>query len=78
VHGQGWPPGRHVTLALAGARASLVRLLVDDDGTFSYAINQDRQFFPGGLPLGTYQVVVTAAGGARAVAAFAVAPWRRR
>jgi len=78
VHGQGWPPGRHVTLALAGARASLVRLLVDDDGTFSYAINQDHQFFPGGLPLGTYQVVVTAAGGARAVAAFAVAPWRRR
>ncbi len=72
VHGQGWPPGRPVTVTLAGVRASPEHPVVDDVGTFSYAINQDHEFFAGGLPLGTYEVVATGPGGARAVARFAV------
>jgi hypothetical protein len=47
---------------------------VDDAGTFNYAINQDHEFFRGGLPAGTYQVLVTAPGGARARASFTVRP----
>ena len=46
--------------------------IVDDAGTFNYAINQDHEFFRGGLPAGTYQVLVTAPGGARAKASFTV------
>ena len=72
VHGQGWPPGRPVTVALAGVRASPEHPVADDVGSFSYAVNQDHEFFAGGLPLGTYEVVVTGPGGARAVARFDV------
>ncbi len=72
VHGQGWPPGRPVTVALAGVHASPEHPVPDDVGSFSYAINQDHEFFAGGLPLGTYEVVVTGPGGARAVVRFDV------
>src|SRR5581483_2016021 len=72
VHGQGYPPCRPVTVALAGVRASAVHPVADDAGTFNYAINQAHEFFAGGLPVGTYEVVVTGPGGSRAVARFAV------
>jgi hypothetical protein len=72
VTGRGWAPGRPVTVALAGVGTSPDRVKVDGAGTFSYAINQDHEFFPGGLPLRAYHVVVTAPGGARAVASFIV------
>jgi hypothetical protein len=71
VHGVGWVPGQLVTVALAGLRASPVHPVVDSAGTFSYAINQDHEFFAGPLPPGTYHVVVTV-GGARAVTSFVV------
>ena len=73
VHGQGWPAGQVITVKLVGAGAGVApgHVTADDAGTFNYAIDQGQEFFPGGLPLGTYQVVVTA-GGARAVARFAV------
>jgi serine/threonine protein kinase len=71
VHGEGWKPGEKITVALSG-RASPVHPVVDDAGTFNYAINQDHEFFRGGLPAGTYRVVVTAPGGARATASFTV------
>ncbi len=74
VHGVGWPPGRPVTVALAGVGASPEHPVVDGAGTFSYAVNQDHEFFPGALPDGSYRIVVTAAGGARAVTSFAVHP----
>jgi serine/threonine protein kinase len=73
LHGEGWKPGEAVTVALSG-RASPVHPIVDEAGTFNYAINQDHEFFHGGLPPGTYQVVVTARGGARAAASFTVHP----
>lgn len=72
VYGQDWAPGRPVTVALAGVGASPEHPVADGAGTFSYAINQDHEFFPAKLPLGSYQVVVTAAGGARAVVGFVV------
>jgi hypothetical protein len=72
VHGVGWRPGQAITVTLAGRRPSPERPIVDGAGTFSYAINQDHEFFPGGLPPGTYHVIVTASGGARAEATFTV------
>jgi len=72
VHGQGYPPRRTVTVALAGVHASPVHPVADDAGTFNYAINQAHEFFAGGLPVGDYEVVVTGPGGSRAVARFTV------
>ena len=72
VHGQGFPPGRPVTVALAGVRVSPEHPVADDVGTFNYAVNQTHEFFAGRLPIGTYEVVVTGPGGSRAVARFAV------
>ena len=72
LHGVGWVPGQRVTVALAGMGTSPERPTVDSAGTFSYAINQGHEFFRGPLPPGTYHVVVTAPGGARAVASFVV------
>ena len=46
--------------------------VADSAGNFSYAINQDHEFFPGGLPVRAYRIVVTAPGGASASAAFTV------
>ena len=71
LHGEGWAPGEKITVALSG-HASGVHPIVDEAGTFSYAINQDHEFFRGGLPAGTYHVLVTAPGGARARASFTV------
>jgi Protein kinase domain len=71
LHGIGWVPGQTMTVALAG-QPSPEHPVVDAAGTFSYAINQGHEFFRGGLPVGRYQVVVTASGGARAEASFAV------
>ena len=71
LHGQGWKPGEKITVALSG-HVSGVHPIVDEAGTFNYAINQDHEFFRGGLPAGTYDVLVTAPGGTRARATFTV------
>jgi hypothetical protein len=71
VHGESWKPGEKITVALSG-HVSPVHPVVDEAGTFNYAINQDHEFFRGGLPAGTYRVLVTAPGGARASASFTV------
>jgi hypothetical protein len=73
LHGESWKPGEKVTVALSG-HVSPVHPVVDEAGTFNYAINQDHEFFRRGLPAGTYQVVVTAPGGIRARASFSVHP----
>ncbi|MGO9144155.1 MAG: serine/threonine-protein kinase [Streptosporangiaceae bacterium] len=72
VHGQGFVPGRAVTIAIVGVGASPEHPIADGQGTFNYAINQDHEFFSGGLPPGVYHILVTAAGGVRVTAAFAV------
>jgi hypothetical protein len=61
-----------VTIALAGVHGPAVHVITDRAGNFSYAINQDHVFFRAGPPPGTYRVVVTDPGGARAVTSFLV------
>ncbi|MFG2000906.1 serine/threonine-protein kinase [Spirillospora sp. NPDC048911] len=63
VHGRGWTPGRPVTIRLDKGRASPARPVVDIQGTFNYAVNQSHEFYPGKLPPGVHEVVVTASGG---------------
>jgi hypothetical protein len=75
LRGIGWPPGQTVTVALSG-HASPEHPVVDNAGTFAYAINQDHEFFLGGLPPGKYQVVASTPGGARVAASFVVVPLR--
>ena len=72
VHGQGWMPDQQLTVTLKGHGDSPMHPIADNQGNFNYVINQDHEFFPGLLPLGTYQVIVTQPNGARAVATFAV------
>jgi hypothetical protein len=73
ILGAGFAPGTHVTIQLVGAGISPDRPPVDPrGGTFNYVINQGHEFFPGALPVRSYRVLVTAAGGARAVASFTV------
>jgi serine/threonine protein kinase len=73
LHGIGWPPGQVVTVALSG-RDSPIHPVVDNAGTFYYAINQDHEFFRSGLPPGSYRVVASTPRGARAAASFTVIP----
>jgi Protein kinase domain len=72
VHGTGWAPTSHVTVAVPGHGVSPISPVVDRQGTFNYAINQGHEFFAGQIPAGVYQVVVTAPGGRRARTSFAV------
>jgi protein kinase-like protein len=73
LHGIGWPPGQRVTVALSG-RDSPEHPVVDNAGTFSYAINQNHEFFRRGLRPGRYRAVASVPGGARAGANFTVIP----
>jgi Protein kinase domain len=72
IRGQSWPPGKPVTIDLLGVRVSPVRPVADQQGTFNYVINQDHEFFPGGLPDRIYTVRVTGTNGATATAKFEV------
>ena len=59
VHGAGWPPRSTVTLALAGRASASVRLVADGAGSFNYTIDQGHVFYPGPIPPGRHEVVVT-------------------
>jgi hypothetical protein len=74
LHGAGWIPLTRVTVTLVGHGAARYRPVVDNMGTFNYAIDQGQTFFPGPIPPGTYRVVVTGTGGRRASATFQVHP----
>ncbi len=74
VIGAGWAPGRRLTVTLRGVGVSSEHPVADGVGTFDYVLNQSHEFFPGELPAGTYHVVVTGPGHARAVTAFTVDP----
>jgi hypothetical protein len=73
VHGAGWTPLSTVTLALAGRRNASVRLVVDGAGSFNYTIDQRHVFYPGPIPTGRHEVVVTG-DGHRLTTAFQVHP----
>jgi len=58
--------------ATLGVGASPIHPLADDRGNFNYVINQDHEFFPGGLRPGIYTVRVTDPAGASSEARFSV------
>jgi DNA-binding beta-propeller fold protein YncE len=72
IRGQWWPPAKPLTITLVGFGTSPVHPIVDDDGSFNYAINQDHEFFAGSIPAGTYTIRVTDRAGASALARFRV------
>ncbi len=72
IGGQNWPIGQRLTITLVGVGTSPIQPVVDNEGMFNYAINQDHEFFSGGLPLGVYTVRVTDAAGGIAEARFEV------
>jgi len=74
VHGAGWPPRSMVTLTLAGRGTAHVRVQADGAGAFNYTIDQGHVFYPGAIPVGSHEVVVTGAGGRRLTATFDVQP----
>jgi hypothetical protein len=74
IHGTGWAPLSRVTVSLVGHGTSPVRPVVDLQGTFNYAINQGHEFFPHGIPPGTYTIVVSGPGGRQARTQFRVGP----
>jgi hypothetical protein len=69
VHGAGWPPRSTVMLTLAGRSVPVV---VDGAGAFNYTIDQGHVFYPGPIPAGHHDVVVTGAGGRRRSTSFRV------
>ena len=72
VIGAGFAPGAPLTVRLVGVGVSPDHPKADNAGFVNYAINQSHEFFPGPLPPGSYQVVVTAPGGIRRTATFTV------
>jgi Protein kinase domain len=72
VRGQSWPAGSLLTITLVGVGASPYHPVVDQDGTFNYALNQDHDFYAGSIPPGTYTVRATDTGGVSAQARFRV------
>ena len=57
-----------------GVGVSPIHPLADNRGNFTYVINQDHEFFPGGLRPGVYTVRVTDQAGASSEATFSVSP----
>ncbi len=74
VHGRGWVPGSRITLRLVGRPPSGEMPVVDQAGTFNYAINQQHEFFSGALPPGNYTVVATTSAGVKRETTFHVGP----
>jgi serine/threonine protein kinase len=74
AYGYGWPPGRPLTLTLmhAGATDGSQQLSADPNGNFNDWINLDHTFVHGGLPQGSYLVVVSGPSGIHAAASFTV------
>jgi len=72
VHGSGFQPDTAVTVSIKDHGASPYRPVADQQGTFSYAIDQGHYFFSGAIPPGNYIAVVTGTGGLSASIAFAV------
>ena len=61
-----------MTVTLTGRGTSPDRPVVDQAGTFNYAIDQGHEFYPGLMPSGPHEVVVPSPGGGEARASFRV------
>jgi hypothetical protein len=62
VHGAGWRPWSTVTLTLGDRSNVSIPLAVDGAGSFNYTIDQGHRFYPGPIPAGNHEVVVTGDG----------------
>jgi serine/threonine protein kinase len=74
VHGAGFGADVSVSVSVAGDKAAPARPVTDSGGNFNYALNQDRHFFSGPIPVGTYTVTAAAPGDPRLTATFRVFP----
>ena len=74
VHGAGFGADVSVSVSVAGVKAAPARPVTDSGGNFNYALNQDRHFFSGPIPVGAYQVTATAPDDPRLTATFRVYP----
>ena len=57
IHGSGFVPSTHVSVALVGFGTAKFEPQVDLKGTFNFTIDQDHDFFRKGIPIGTYHVL---------------------
>jgi len=73
IHGSGFVPGTLVTVSLSGRGTAPYQPRADQQGTFSYAIDQGGYFFHGQpIPPGTYTAMATSTNGHHASAWFTV------
>jgi hypothetical protein len=75
IHGSGFVPSTHVSVALVGFGTAKFEPLIDPKGTFNFTIDQDHDFFASGIPVGTYQVLAKDSNGVQSARAqFRVSP----
>ena len=75
IHGSGFVPSTHVSIALVGFGTAKFEPLVDPKGTFNFTIDQDHDFFRKGIPIGMYHVLAKDSNGVQSARAeFRVLP----
>ena len=75
IHGSGFAPSTHVSVALVGFGTAKFEPQVDLKGTFNFTIDQDHDFFRKGIPIGTYHVLAKDSNGRQSARAeFEVVP----
>jgi len=75
IHGSGFDPSTHVSVALVGFGTAKFEPQVDPKGTFNFTIDQDHDFFRKGIPIGTYHVLAKDSNGVQSARAeFKVVP----
>ena len=75
IHGSGFAPSTHVSVALVGFGTAKFEPQVDLKGTFNFTIDQDHDFFRKGIPIGTYHVLAKDSNGRQSARAeFEVLP----
>jgi serine/threonine protein kinase len=75
IHGSGFVPSTHVSVALVGFGTAKFEPQVDPKGTFNFTIDQDHDFFRKGIPIGMYHVLAKDSNGVQSARAeFNVLP----
>ena len=69
IHGSGFVPSTHVSVALVGFGTAKFEPQVDPKGTFNFTIDQDHDFFRKGIPIGTYHVLARDSNGVQSARA---------
>jgi hypothetical protein len=74
LQGTGWAPGTRMTVRVLDGATSPIHPVIDRAGSFNYAVNQNHELFPGGLPPGHLVLVASAPGGPELRVGFDVNP----